>query len=116
MGSATVGSGVNDVLIQNQTSKLSDLAKAKRMAKSDPNSAEKIDAAAKEFEAVFLSQMLQHMFAEVDLNPMGSEEGSADDIYKSMLIDEYGKTLSRAGGIGVANHVKREMLKLQEVK
>ena len=56
------------------------------------------------------------MFSEIDLNPMGSEEGSADDIYKSMLVEEYGKSLSRAGGIGVANHVKREMLRMQEVE
>lgn len=115
MDVATVGSGVNDVLIQNQTNKLAEIAKARRAGKSGTDAA-KIDEAAKEFEAVFLSQMLEQMFSEIDLNPMGSGEGSADDIYKSMLVEEYGKTLSRAGGIGVANHVKREMLRMQEVE
>lgn len=116
MDVATVRSGVSDVLIQNQTNKLAEIAKARRAGKSDANNAAKIDETAKEFEAVFLSQMLEQMFSEIDLNPMGSEEGSADDIYKSMLVEEYGKSLSRAGGIGVANHVKREMLRMQEVE
>ncbi len=73
---------------------------------------EAIEKAAQEFEAVFLAQMMEHMFAEVDLSP--GSEGPGDDIYKSMLIDEYGKLMSRSGGIGVADHVKREMLRVQE--
>jgi len=75
---------------------------------------EQADKAAEEFEAVFLSQMLEHMFAETDMMPMS--EGPGEDIYKSMLIDEYGKIIARTGGIGVADHVKREMLKMQEVQ
>ena len=71
-----------------------------------------IEKAAKEFEAVFMAQMMEHMFAEVDFDPSG--EGPGDDIYKSLLIDEYSKLMSRSGGIGVADHVKREMLNMQE--
>ncbi|MDG1286085.1 MAG: rod-binding protein [Rickettsiales bacterium] len=73
---------------------------------------EAIEKAAQEFEAVFLAQMMEHMFAEVDFDP--SNEGPGEDIYKSMMIDEYGKLMSRSGGIGVADHVKREMLRVQE--
>ena len=71
-----------------------------------------IEKAAQEFEAVFLSQMMEHMFAEVDLTP--GQESPGDDIYKSLLIDEYSKLMARSGGIGVADHVKREMLRVQE--
>lgn len=71
-----------------------------------------VDKAAEDFEAVFLAQMLQHMFKGVDPDPM--TDGPGEDIYQSMMIDEYGKILARSGGIGVADHVKREMLKLQE--
>jgi flagellar protein FlgJ len=74
-----------------------------------------IDAAAKEFEALFISQMLQQMFADV---PFGSElEGDREsqDIYRSLVVDEYGKLIARSGGIGVADYVKTEMLRQQEI-
>ncbi len=103
----------SDMLIQNQTNKIAELERAKRIAKAQASSA-KVDETAQEFEQVFLSQMLQHMFAEVDISPMS--EGVGEDVYKSMLVDEYAKVMSRAGGIGVADHVKREMLRLQEVE
>ena len=76
---------------------------------------DKVDAKAQEFEAVFLSQMLQHMFDGVETDEMfGGGEG--EDMVKSLLVDEYGKLIARTGGIGVADYVKREMLSLQEVK
>lgn len=71
-----------------------------------------IEKAAQEFEAVFLAQMMEHMFAEVDMDP--TSDGPGEDIYKSLLIDEYSKLMARSGGIGVADHVKREMLRVQE--
>ena len=40
--------------------------------------------------------------------------GHAETIYRSLLSDEYGKLVSRAGGIGIADAVHREILKLQE--
>ena len=85
---------------------------ARKAKLSDPA---KIDEAAREYEAVFLSQMLQHMFAGVETDPV-TGGGHGEDIYRSFIVDEYGKLMSRAGGIGIADHVKREMLRLQEVK
>ena len=69
---------------------------------------------AEDFEALFLSQMLQHMFAGVRTDgPFGG--GNAENIYRSVLTNEYGKLISRAGGGGgIADAVQREILKLQE--
>lgn len=88
-------------------------SRAKRM-RGEFNAKDKqnIDKIAEDFEAVFLSQMMQNMFEDVDFDPMN--DGPGEDVYKSMLVDEYGKILSRAGGIGIASHVKREMLAAQE--
>ena len=73
-----------------------------------------VDSVAKEFESVFLSQMMQYMFAGEDANSyFGS--GTAGDIYKSYLMNEYGKSIANSGGIGIADTVKQELLKLQEV-
>ena len=104
------------MLIQQTQSQIAQLKRAERMAKAKEASPSEVDAAAQDFEAVFLSQMLQHLFADVDMNPLGEGDSFGEDVYKSMLIDEYGKILARSGGIGVADHVRREMLKLQEVQ
>jgi peptidoglycan hydrolase FlgJ len=78
-------------------------------------SPEKIDQVAQEFEAQFISQMLENMFSTVETGGvLGAGEG--EEVYRSMMIDEYGKLMSRSGGIGVADHVKREMLRMQEVE
>lgn len=74
---------------------------------------QKINETAQEFEAVFISQMLQHMFAGIEVD----EEfggGHGEEMFKSLLVDEYGKLMAKAGGIGVADHVRQEMLNLQE--
>lgn len=89
--------------------KVASLKQARKM------NSEQIDKTAEDFEAVFISQMLEHMFADVktDENFGG---GQAEEVYRSMMIDQYGKLMARTGGIGVADHVKRELLKMQEVE
>ncbi len=75
---------------------------------------QQVDAVSKDFEAVFLSQMMQQMFAGDDItNFFGG--GSTGEIYKSYLLNEYGKSMAQAGGIGIASVVKQELLKTQEV-
>ena len=72
------------------------------------------DKVAKEFESVFLSQMLEQMFGDsLGTDIFGNEE--TEGIYKSMMVEEYGKRITDAGGIGIAAYVKKELLKLQEV-
>ncbi len=80
-------------------------------AKASP---EKIDQVARDFEAQFISQMLENMFSTVDTKGFlgGGEE---EEFYRDMLVDEYGKIIARTGGVGVSDHVKREMLRMQEV-
>lgn len=73
-----------------------------------------MDAVAKDFESMFITQMLEQMFGD----SLGSELFGSDEskeIYKSMMMDEYGKQMTRAGGIGIASYVKRELLALQEI-
>ncbi len=66
-----------------------------------------------QFEAVFISQMLQHMFAGIKTDPMFGG-GQAEDIYRSMLVEQFGMEMARSGGIGLADSVSRELLTLQE--
>ncbi len=92
---------------------LPDTQAAGNLIKSKKATPEEAGKAAGEFEAVFISQMLAPMWAGVGAdNYMGG--GSAEDTYHSMLVNEYGKLMSKAGGLGIADAVKREMLKMQE--
>lgn len=69
---------------------------------------------AEEFESVFLANMLESMSAGIKTDgPFGG--GKTEATYRSMLAGEYAQGIARAGGIGVANQVAREMLALQEM-
>jgi len=68
-----------------------------------------------DFEAVFVGQMLQPMFANLGADePFGG--GPGEDMWRSMQVEEYGKAVVKNGGIGIADSVFREMLKMQEVQ
>ena len=70
---------------------------------------------AKDFEAVFLSQMLQPMFQDLGAEaPFGG--GHGEDVWRSLQVQEYGKAITDAGGIGIADKVMREMIQMQEAR
>ena len=78
-------------------------------------SLDKIKAVAGEFESVFLNNMLEEMFAGVgEDDPFGNSEGAAT--WRSLQTEEFGRAISRAGGIGLAEHVERHLIALQESK
>ena len=69
---------------------------------------------AEEFEAVFIAQMLTPMFETLETDGLFGG-GPGAEIYRSMMVEEYSKTIARAGGLGIADAVQRELLGLQEV-
>ena len=74
---------------------------------------EQLRKTAQDFEAIYLSQMLKPMFEGIQVEePFGG--GSAEDMYRSLMVDEYGKSLAKSGGVGIADQVMREMLRMQE--
>ena len=75
--------------------------------------AKAIRKAAEEFEAVFLSQMLAPMFETLESDTLFGG-GPGEDIYRSMMVEEYGKAIARSGGVGIADAVARELLSIQE--
>lgn len=79
------------------------------------DSAGKTREVAEDFEAFFLGQMLQPMFASIEpAEPFGG--GHAEKIWKSLMVDEVGKSMAKNGGIGIADMIQRDLLRLQEVK
>ncbi len=69
--------------------------------------------AAESFEAFFLARMLDTMFSGIKTDGLFGG-GNAEAIYRSMMNEEYGRLIARAGGIGIADAVEREILRLQE--
>ncbi len=65
------------------------------------------------FEAMFLSQMFAHMYSGIRSDGMFGG-GQAEQMFRSLQIDEYAKAAAGTGGIGIADAVYRELLKLQE--
>lgn len=69
---------------------------------------------AEEFESVFLNTMLAEMFSGVPTDgPFGG--GQAEQTYRSLLIEEYANQMAASGGIGLADHVLRDIIALQEM-
>ncbi len=73
-----------------------------------------IRAAAEEMESFFLGQALEVMFADIRTDgPFGG--GHGEKMFRSLLIQEYGKMLSDQSGIGLADQIERELLRQQEI-
>lgn len=69
--------------------------------------------AAEDFEAVFVAQMLAPMFDTLPTHGTFGG-GPGEDIYRSLMVQEYGKAIARSGGVGIADQVERELLRIQE--
>ena len=72
-----------------------------------------IDKKSKDFESMFMSQMLQPMFEGLGVDPTFGG-GHGEEVMRSFLIQEYGKAMSVGGHLGIADAVKNAMIKAQE--
>ena len=90
-------------------------AQASKVTKPGANTAiGNIEKTAEEFEAVFISQMLGHMFSGIKTDgPFGGGQG--EEAFRGFLLEEYAAKIAEGGGIGVSDAVKRELLALQEI-
>ncbi|HVP86319.1 MAG TPA: rod-binding protein [Rhizomicrobium sp.] len=69
--------------------------------------------AAKQFESVLVSQMLGGMFEGIKTDGLfGGGEGEA--MFRSMLLDEYGKQIVNQGGFGLSDAITKSLLMHQE--
>ncbi|HEY5305879.1 MAG TPA: flagellar assembly peptidoglycan hydrolase FlgJ [Pseudolabrys sp.] len=76
---------------------------------------DKAHKAAQDFEAVFLNSMFQHMFTGIDGDgPFGGQ--GATGVWRSVLTDQYAKSIAKAGGIGIADQVYKSLIAHQEAR
>ena len=69
--------------------------------------------AAKDFEAVFISQFMGSMFEGISTDgPFGGGQGEA--MFRSLMLDQYGQAMAERGGFGLAASGEGVLLKAQE--
>lgn len=75
---------------------------------------DKLKKTAQDFESVFLEHSLDRLTqASGEDGPLG-ESGTGGSVYRSMLSKEYAGQIVKSGGLGIADGVYRQMLRLQE--
>ncbi|MCB1651085.1 MAG: rod-binding protein [Alphaproteobacteria bacterium] len=76
---------------------------------------EKVDAAAEDFEAMFIAEMMKPMFEGITTDgPFGG--GKGEEIFRDLLLQEYGKIVSKTGGLGMSAEVREQMIRMQEAQ
>lgn len=83
------------------------------MASSPPVNHGQVRRLAQEFEAQAVAAMFQPVFAALPTDgPFGG--GKAEAQWRPMLVDAIAREMARAGGLGIAPAVERELLRAQE--
>lgn len=73
------------------------------------------EKAAKQFESVFISQFLGQMFEGIKTDgPFGGGQG--EQMFRSLMLDQYGKQIADQGGFGLSSAITRSLLSHQESK
>ena len=85
---------------------------AKDLAHVSP---EKAREAAVEFEGFFIASALESMFSGIETDGLFGG-GHGEQVFRSMLLQEYGKSIAERGGLGIADAVQREIIRVQEVQ
>ncbi len=75
---------------------------------------QKLRKAAEDFTSVALNELLKPIFDTADTaeGPFGG--GAAEQAFKPMMVSEIAKQIARSGGLGLAEPVLQQMLRLQE--
>jgi peptidoglycan hydrolase FlgJ len=91
-----------------------DFQLADALAKVSPQAQAKAKSTAQDFEAMFLGQMFSQMTSGLQgEGPFGNTPGTG--VWRSMLTEQYSKSFAKAGGVGIAKDVYRELI-LQQAK
>lgn len=82
-----------------------------------PSSApDKVRTTAQDFESMFLENALQRLTESAGTDGPLGENGTGGGVYRSLLVKEYAGQISKRGGIGIADQVYRELMRIQEAQ
>lgn len=73
---------------------------------------EKLRKVAEEFEGMVISQLLAPMFEALPTDGLGGG-GSGEAMFRPMLVQRYADAMAKGGGIGLADNILSELMRLQ---
>lgn len=79
---------------------------------SAPQPTLEMERVAREFEAVFIAEMLNPMFEGLETDGLGGG-GEGERMFRPMLVERYAQAIAQAGGVGISEHIIREMMLMQ---
>lgn len=88
---------------------------AKNISRIGGENQNEVDKVAKDFERMALAQLLAYTNTDNDMSDSVFGGGAGERAFQPFLMDEYAKGFAEVGGIGLANAVRGEILKLQEM-
>jgi len=75
---------------------------------------QKLQKAAADFEAMAINQLLSPIFDTVDLSKSIFGGGEAEAAWKPMMVTAIAKQMSAQGGLGLAQPIMQQMIRMQE--
>lgn len=87
-----------------------DMAAASVRAATGPDAAQE---AAKGFESVFLTQLVDSMFAGLETSGYFGG-GNAEKLWRGFLVEHIAEAFAERGGVGIADAVKAQIIQLSE--
>ncbi|MGB0683129.1 MAG: rod-binding protein [Magnetovibrionaceae bacterium] len=74
---------------------------------------QKMRETAEKFEATFLAEMIKPMFEGIEPDSL-TGGGSSEQMFRSLQVEEYAKSMTKSGGIGLADSILEQMIRMQE--
>lgn len=97
-----------------RTGASSALTPSTAIAQGGKNRDPKLWSVAQNYESMFLENVFKQMTSGLTgEGPLGTE-GDGGEIWKGMLVDQYAQKVGKTGGLGIADHVYRELIRIQE--
>jgi len=75
-------------------------------------SREEIERTAKDFESVFMAQMIKPMWDGIETDGMFGG-GPGEDAVRQMILQEYGKSMAESSGYTMSKDIMTEMIRMQ---
>lgn len=98
----------NDILLQdNETARARQLAATKDAGAKNRQAVKKV---AQEFESIFIGMMLKSMRETVGQDKL-TGGGRGEEVYRSLLDQEYANNIAKSGGLGLAPLLEQQLLR-----
>ena len=76
--------------------------------------ARKAHEVAADFESVYVADAFKAMFKDISVDPLTGTSNNSNETWRDMLIDQYAKDFVKKGGIGIADGIAAQLIKIQE--